>query len=1139
MFFKHKSNLSNVPEKTTSPIFQSSYPTHLLALEPRFLFDAAGAIHLAHATDSETTTDLDLFSNPQQNQENFFETLGAIDATAIPTDPLRFEPNLGQTDPAALFVAQGTNYGLFLTETELLLTFLSSSDNTIPPEVLSISWEGSNNTPLLTGENLLTSVSNHYTGDPSQWVSNIANYGSVVYHDLYPNIDLILYGVNGKTLEYDFVVNSGADPNLIQMNFSGSDFLTLDESGNLCIHIGEQELINNTPVVYQIAADGRRELVDSKFVLTDADSVTFQLGTYDTSRPLFIDPVISYGSYLGGSSNDWGFDVTVDSSGNIYVTGGTLSNNFPTLNAYDNSVSAADVFVTKYNSSFTMLYSTYLGGTGADYGYGITNDSSGNAYITGETSSNPFPTTAGAFQTSYGGGTTADAFLTKLNATGGLSYSTYLGGNDRDVGRELVVHTDGYIYITGTTISANYPTSGVNAIQSTITGVATEAFVTILQTAGSGASDKIYSTYLGGSANDFGWGIAVDSSGYIYIVGETLSSDFDLSTPTYDNSYSGGDGFLSKINYTSGASGLIYSTFIGGTAAEKAYAVDVDDAGNAYIAGITSSNDFPTTAGAPQTSYGGGVGDAFSVKLNTTGTGLIYGTYLGGTLEDNAFGIVLDVTGDVWISGRTKSNNFPVTTATATSTAATQGTFGGTGDIFITWLNSTGTNLKFSTYLGSAGDEFGTYTATNGIALDNQGGVYAVGTTSTSGLTTTGGGSTYTAGTDAILFKYTIPYTPTVTSPTITEDTQSEAIPITINPSVDAINTAYYQMTSITGGTLYSDASYSVVINNGTYISSSGSTTNVYFIPTLNSNSAGSFTIQAAVTASSDGLRGSTATSTISITPQNDAPTVANPIPDQNATEDTAFSYQFAANVFNDVDTLDTLTYSALLGDGVTGLPAWLVFTSATRTFSGTPTNNDVGTITIQVTATDNGTGTLSVFDSFTLTVINTNDAPTDIALSSTTINENIDTSGGTTIGTLTRTDVDATDTAVYTIVGGVDAASFSISGTSLVLTAGTLNFESKNSYAVTIRITDSGSSTYDKAFTITVNDLNEAPVITSGATATFAENATGTLYTATATDVDAADTKGWSLSGDDAALFAIDGSGLVTFVAAPNFESP
>jgi hypothetical protein len=586
--------------------------------------------------------------------------------------------------------------------------------------------QGANARASVTGADALPGKSNYFTGsDPSQWRTDVPTYGAVKYAGVYPGIDLVYHG-NQRLLEYDFLVAPGADPRAIGIRFQGARKLTVNRDGELVIGLGGSEVIEHAPVVYQ-EIGGQRQAVAGRYVLRGRGRVGFSVAEYDHRQPLVIDPTLVYSTYLGGggNGNDGGF-IAVDTSGNAYVTGVTNTCDFPTTpGAFQTTCGGnGDAFVIKLNAAGSApVYSTYLGGANGDEGEGIAVDASGNAYVIGIAGPN-FPTTPGAFQTTFPSVALYTAFVTKLNVTGSaLVYSTYLGGSSFGWGSGIAVDASGNAFVVGSTESGDFPTTP-GALQATWGG-GWDVFVSKLNAAGSAL---VYSTYLGGSGEDGAGGIAVDASGSAYVTGHTYSANFPITPGAFQTMLSGtAAAFVTKLNAS--GSGLVYSTYLGGSGEDFAGGIALDASGNTYITGGTGSSNFPTTPGAFQTAYAGN-GDAFVSKLNAAGSVLVYSTYLGGTTDsDSGIAIALDASGNAYVTGQTSSNNFP------TTPGAFQTTFAGLWfDCFVTKLNATGAALLYSTYLGGSGTGQG-----NGIAVDASGNAYVAGPTSSADFPITPG----------------------------------------------------------------------------------------------------------------------------------------------------------------------------------------------------------------------------------------------------------------------------------------------------------------------------------------------------------------------------------------------------------------
>ena len=653
--------------------------------------------------------------------------------------PLSFEANYGQTDSKVNFIARGPGYSLFLTGQEAVIALKKAAVRSLevkglptrePVEkrkegaaggtVVRMELAKANAAPRIVGAEELPGKANYFIGnDPAKWRTNVPTYAEVKYAGVYPGVDLVYYGNQGQ-LEYDFVVAPGVDPNEIRLNFRGAAKLRVDKKGDLLLGSGGEEVRFEKPVVYQEVA-GARKPVEASYVLASANRIGFRLGEYDHSQRLVIDPVLVYSTYLGGSGNDFGNGIAVDSAGDAYVTGYNGSLNFPTVNPLQpaNGGDETDAFVAKLNpAGSALVYSTYLGGTGGDFGSSIAVDNGGNVYVTGFTASTDFPT-VNPLQPTYGGGL-SDAFVAKLNPAGSaLVYSTYLGGSADTLGYGIAVDNAGHAYVTGYTMFTGFPTTP-GAFQMTYAGGTSDAFVAKLNPAGSAF---VYATILGGSSFDVGYGIAVDSAGNAYATGYTDSTDFPTVNPLQPmnaGASGAGNAFVAKFNPAGSA--LVYSTYLGGCGGEYSYGIAVDTAGNAYVTGSTASTDFPTV-NPLQPTYGGD-GDAFVAKLNSSGSALVYSTYLGGTGDDFGRGVAVDSEGNAYVIGQTGSTNFP-------TVSPLQPTYGGGGDAFVAKLNSSGSALVYSTYLGGTGDDFG-----NGIAVDRVSNAYVTGGTASTNFPT-------------------------------------------------------------------------------------------------------------------------------------------------------------------------------------------------------------------------------------------------------------------------------------------------------------------------------------------------------------------------------------------------------------------
>jgi uncharacterized OB-fold protein len=633
-----------------------------------------------------------------------------------------FIPNQGQTDKRAKFYANTFGGMVFVTERGEIIYSLPRVEKkakAFEGWVLKEELLGGKVRAIKGAEKATARVSYFIGNDSSLWRSGVPTYGLVNLGEVYRGIKVKLRAY-GRSVEKLFYVRAGANPGRIRLRLSGGESFRVDEEGGLEVGTALGEVKFSKPVAYQEVNGGRVE-VPIKYDLHNPEPSTpnsqltygFKLGDYDRKRELVIDPLLQ-STYLGGSGDDMGEIDHVDSSGNVYVVGSTSSTDFPgTSGGAQPSYGGGtgDVFIAKFNSKLTrILQSTYLGGSGDEWGWIDHVDSSGNVYLSGSTNSTNFPGTSGGAQPSFGGGT-GDVFIAKLNSTLTSIQSTYLGGNGYDSGWIDYVDSSGNIYVVGSTDSTDFPgTSG--GAQPSYGGGTGDVFIAKLNS----TLTSIQSTYLGGNGDDSGWIDHVDSSGNIYMVGSTDSTDFPGTTDGAQPSFGGGTGdvFIAKLNSTLSS---IQSTYLGGSGDDMGDIYYVDSSGNIYVAGWTDSTDFPGTTDGAQPSYGGGAHDVFIAKLNST-LSSIQSTYLGGSGDDMGEIDHVDSSGNIYVAGWTDSTDVPWTADGA------QPSFGGgTGDVVIAKLNSTLSSIQ-STYLGGNGYDSGWIDH-----VDSSGNIYVVGST--------------------------------------------------------------------------------------------------------------------------------------------------------------------------------------------------------------------------------------------------------------------------------------------------------------------------------------------------------------------------------------------------------------------------
>jgi hypothetical protein len=664
--------------------------------------------------------------------------------------PLAFEANKGQTDPSVKFVSSGTGYSVFLTSGGMVLSLrpqesvspvVSNSASKAQPTSNKIAGNAPDTTMIFTllgaasnpkavGEEPLPTKVNYFIGrDPKTWQTNVQTYAKVRYQNVYPGIDLLYYG-NNRQVEYDFIVAPGSDPNKIQFSVTGADSLNVDLAGNLVLTKGTNQLHFQTPAIYQVV-NGARVKVPGNYSLKDSTHVGFTVAPHDNSKTLVIDPVLVYSTFLGGRSYDQGSAIAVDAIGNAYVTGTTTSPDFPLATLGTLNPTQQRMFVVKLDvSGSTLLYADYFGGTsGSDSPSSIAVDSTGSAYVAGQTGSSDF-SIFNAYQSTLAG--YQDAFLTKFSADGSsLVYSTYLGGSSNDSAQGLAVDSAGEATVAGSTSSQNFPLA--SPYQSSISPDQNNHWgqYSFFSRFSADGSSLIYSSYLAGnllSQNNcyiFCYpytnvsGLALDNAGNLYLVGNTDTANFPTTSgaflQTYPGTYVSRVPFISKFD-TSGA--IVYSSYFGGTNDSYARAVAVDAGGSAYVTGFDGGGDnFPITATTicdPNTQTCNGM---FATKFDTAGANLVYSTYLGPNNNTEGLAIQVDAAGDAYVIGNVYSSQFTAVNPIESYT--------GGQDLLIVEIDPTASTQLFATFVGEDQDE-----SVGGMALDSNGALYVTGSTS-------------------------------------------------------------------------------------------------------------------------------------------------------------------------------------------------------------------------------------------------------------------------------------------------------------------------------------------------------------------------------------------------------------------------
>ncbi len=727
-------------------------------------------------------------------------------APALASLPLYFEANQGQADKAARFVARGQDAKFLISPVAVQLDlFKTTGMDAISAKTVRMQLVGGSSQAQISGADELPGKINYLIGgDSSKWKTGVATFAKIRVEEVYPGVSLTYYG-NHRHLEYDFTIAPDANPGIIAIRFDGADTISISPAGELVLRMGNDEIRQPRPDIYQMVQGLRRKIVGGYKIL-DAHTVAFDVGDYDRSQTLVIDPILSYSTYFGGLADDVAWNTVVDTNGFVYVAGETLSAKLATVGAvqtnYGGGIWTGDAFVAKFsNNGSNLIFCTYLGGNQEDFAYGLAVDNAGDVFLTGATDSPDFPTNNALYPTIPGHayhsprtGTfyNPSAFVAEIDPTGShLIYSTYFGGSGNilqgtgDEGAGIALDSAGNAYVTGFTSSTNFPATnsliyqlcGTNHTFNRLAG-SQNAFLAKI---GPGGTNLIYSTYFGGTNVDGSTGIAVDGAGCVYIAGITDSTNFPTTTNAFQPLYGGLTNPAVAVNNTFVAkfapsgTNLIYSTLLGGTNDDQAFGIAVDAAGNAYVTGAATSPDFPNTVTnlailgkslTNNSTYGYAVTtNAFLTQITWNGTNAAigYSMIFGGTnLDiDAGYGVAVDPAGNVFVCGASSSTSFPVTTNNIPDiTGCLRATNSGGFDAFVIAFSPNAGSVLYSGYLGGVGDDFG-----NGIAVDPMGDAYIVGSTGSANFPTNNARQAALNGTtDAFLAKIVLDNVPPLLS---------------------------------------------------------------------------------------------------------------------------------------------------------------------------------------------------------------------------------------------------------------------------------------------------------------------------------------------------------------------------------------
>ncbi len=652
-------------------------------------------------------------------------------ASAAAQIPMWFERNTGEFPSQVAFASRSIHQTVFLTDKAMVIAAPGATP-------VSIEWRNGQAALRMTGENPIHARIDHFGGaERSRWKTGNSNgrFSQVRYEQIYKGIDLVFHP-QGSQLEHDFVVAPGVDPAQIALRVTGATNLTLESDGSLAILAGKSEIRQSKPVAYQ-NVHGKRIEVAASYKVSSAHEIQFELGSYDTSQELVIDPVLKYASYLGGTLRTTPSTVVAEpGTGILWIAGTTNSTDFPAVGEAVRGIETmgnGDIYIAKVDPSKpgpeALLYAAFVGGTGFDEARSMVLDRDGNAVIAGTTTSGDFPI-VGSYDSTIEGG--RDAIVLKIDprraGAAALVYTSFLGGDGEDFANAITTDAFGRFIVAGYTVSDNFPLTA-NAIQRNRQN-GYELFIARVNPDG-GTSGLEYSTYYGGSATDIANAVAVDAQDLIYVAGATSSANFPTSDNVYRATYqNAGDMFLIRVDTTkSGIAGINYGTYLGGSGIDSAQAMYLDLQGNVTLAGYTTSTDMPIAGAAPQTRNAGNA-DAYVARLNLATNSLGFATYLGGSASDLAYGLSVDAQGRIHIAGYTYSADLNVTRN------ALQPKLGGGYDAFVASMNSSlpaAESLLYSSYWGAGGNENGL-----SVTADASCNVTLVGSTTTKKLMVTG-----------------------------------------------------------------------------------------------------------------------------------------------------------------------------------------------------------------------------------------------------------------------------------------------------------------------------------------------------------------------------------------------------------------